>query len=368
MKYILHVIPCLDLPTHGICSFAHKLAEDFNKNINCIFGFANWYYSDRTDTFTSFNSREICETKQRLNFESHKGCSLGILFHFDYGSYGWYDLPIWLPLIVFFLRYKFPKLNFSIFVHEIYPLSPRRIREKYLLKLSQKVTWLLFNQADVLFCSNPAVEKILNSRKKNNQLCHYRPVFSNIGELQDPEIIFSKNPRDWVIFGSVCNLPKYIHSFCNQLEGFPEFLKPSHVTIIGGSNSDEVIHAINNLREKNVAVLYIPSASGEKCSEIFAKAQYCYIDYFNKKMAVNTQLLLKSGVFAAANAHGVITVVPSSGFENFSSSSYHPGVIWKKGNTWQGLNEDSLCSKSILNWYHNHSSLQGMAELIASNV
>jgi hypothetical protein len=368
MNYLLHVLPCVDLPTHGICSFAHKLASELYKNSNCISGFANWYDPAPSETVTSFNKREMLSSLQKFKEEELTKCPYALLFHFDYGSYGWYDLPLWLPVFILFLKYKFSNLKFAIFVHEIYPITPRRFRERFLLKLSQRITWLFFNQADVLFCSNSTVEKILNSRKKNTQLCLYRPVFSNIGELQNPEMIFSKNPRDWVIFGSVDNLPKYIHSFRNQLEGFPEFLKPSHVTIIGGSNSDEVIHALNNLREKNIEVLYIPSASSEKCSEIFAKTKYCYIDYFNEKMAVNPELLLKSGVFAASNAHGVITVVPSSGFENFSSSSSHPGVIWKKGNTWQGLNEDSLCSKSILNWYHNHSSLQGMAELTASNL
>lgn len=358
----------MDLPTHGICSFADKLAVELNKTLNIAFVFSNWYRSDRADTITSFNWRGILDTTKMLKAASIDGSSRAILLHFDNGSYGWYDLPLWLPFFVFFLKYKYRKLKFAVFVHEIYPLSPRRIRERFLLKLSQKVTWLFFNQADVLFCSNPTAEKILKSHKKNTQPCFYRPVFSNIGEADDRDIKLSKRSGHWVIFGSSGNLPKYIHSFNNQLDGFPESLRPSHVTIIGGGDSDEVFHAINNLKEKNVEVLHLPSASAEKCSEIFAKAKYCYINYFDEKTAINPDLLLKSGVFAAANAHGVITVVPSSGFENFASSSSYPGVISRDGSRWHGYDEDSLSSDSILNWYHTHSSLKGMAELISSHL
>jgi hypothetical protein len=368
MGYIHHVLPCKDCPTHGIWNFAKQLSLEIQKNNGVTCSFANWYHSDQPVTLISFDRRGIFDTIEKLKAESNTGYSPAVLLHFDYGSYGWYDLPLWLPIFILFLKYKFNNLKFAIFVHEIYPITPRRLRERFLLKLSQRITWLFFNQADVLFCSNSTVEKILNSRKKNTQPCLYRPVFSNIGEAEGPQTKLSKNSSDWVIFGSAGNLPKYIYSFRNQLDGFPEFLKPSHVTILGGGNADEVIHAINNLREKNVAVLYIPSASAEKCSEIFSKSKYCYINYFDEKKAINPELLFKSGVFAAANAHGVITVIPSSGFGNFSSSSSHPGVIWKDGFSWQEPKDNSLSTESILHWYHIHSSLKGMAKLIFSHL
>lgn len=361
-------MPCQDSSNHGIWNFAKQLSLEIEKHNRITSSFDYWYHSKIADTLTSVDGRGILDTIEKLKAESLGGRSPTVLLHFDYGSYGWYDLPIWLPLFIFFLKYKCRKLKFAVFVHEIYPLSPRRIRESYLLKLSQKVTWLLFNQADALFCSNPSVEKILKSRKKNTQPCLYRPVFSNIGEKEAPNIKLSKISGDWVIFGSTGNLPKYIHSFHNQLDGFPEFLKPSHVTIIGGSNSHEVIHEINKLIEKNVDVLYIPSALAEQCSEIFAKCQYCYINYFDEKMAINPELLLKSGVFAAANAHGVITVVPSGGMGKLATLSTHPGVIWKNGNTWQEPKDNPLSCESILNWYQTHSSLKGMADLIFSHL
>ncbi len=366
--YVHHILPCKRAIHHGIWNFAEKLAAKLSEGFGIESGFSHWTRRNDSDTAHIRDSSAVRATRQELISRARGDKFVAILLHFDYGSYGWYDLPLWLYFDLLAVKRAILHLRLLVFCHETPPLAARRRRERVLLPLSRHVFGLILRLSDFAYCSNPlGMEQIKHATSKAAPVS-WRPIFSNIGEPADDAFLRSKNPKEWVVFGSAGNLPRYLESLEAEFHGLPAAIAPDILNVIGGGDSQIVRKRVQALRREIAQVSHCAAASDAECSEIFNRSLFCYLKYFENEKPEFPEVLLKSGVFAAANAHGVIPVICHEGMERFTRATGHPGGIWKKNGLWLVPSSLDQMSQSLFRWYQTKSSSNGMVQMIVNDL
>lgn len=365
--YLHHVLPCQKAPNHGIWQFSEKLASKLREQVGTHSEFSSWSKRNVSDTDNLRDSHAVQETRRKILSRSHTEKPVALLLHFDYGSYGWWDLPLWLCLDLISLKRAAPTLQLITFCHEMPPPAPRRRRERLLLPLSRRIFKLLLRVSDHVYCSNPwSLQQVKAIAGISN--VSWRPMFSNIGEPVGDEFLQRKNPQEWVLFGSAGNLPRYLRSLKAEFRGLPPAIAPRSLNIVGGGNSSEVQAGIQALRQDVSDIRHSPSASEAECSDVFKRSGFCFLKYFETHNPEAPELLLKSGVFAAAGAHGTIPIIAHEGWDRFKELTGHPAGVWKKNGQWLEFPESRDVSKRLFDWYQAKSSLDGMARMIAGQL
>lgn len=134
------------------------------------------------------------------------------------------------------------------------------------------------------------------------------PVFSNFGEpLLSPEQIANRDSHHWAICGGTAAIVRALRSFSAQRQAIPAAFAPSHLDIVGGSESRELQELIVDLAPMRVS--YRPNISAPEASAILSQCSFAWFDYFHRAPAPGP-VLLKSSAFAAACAHAIVPVFP----------------------------------------------------------
>jgi hypothetical protein len=356
-----HILPCAKAPRHGIWDFADRLALHLEKHHGATSDFSSW--CARAGKAWVLNEQALHETEERIA-AADPSVRPVILFHFDYGSYGWNDLPFWLYSTLSRLRKKHPRLGLMIFCHEIPPPRPRKRTEWVLLPFSRLLVALTFRLADRVLTSNPAARAQFQRRWLFPVAAECGPIFSNIGEPSDRAFLKRRTGPAWVIFGSAGNLPRYLESLRCEAASLPAEIAPAVVNVIGGGDSKLVKPGIEQLRRLPLEVRHFPDLDEDSCSEIFRQSSYLYLRYFETDRPILPAQILKSGVFAAANAHGVVTIVDHEGMESLHDDAGHPGLVSKRAGRWSVPANLTALPDLLMDWYQQNSSLERMSQLI----
>ncbi len=359
---------------NGIGHYAYKLAEQLQSNHNLSTSFllidkpgkSPIEYESKFNTYSLSQLGTSLETGLsdliKLNYSNHNV----VLIHFDRGiydrlideqNYKRYYLAFHLTKSLKKFKKLYSSAQLIIVFHEfLYPHIPRR-RDYLLRPLQNYFMRSLIKLADILVCSNLVVKKQI---KQLYPLAKIQtiPVFSNIKEPKW-EQVQDKQKGDWVLFGSTDNLTKNTRNFIQHLPIIKKYLPINKVNIIGGYPSQNIVKLIAQLKELAINVDYYPDISAQEVSNFFADAQFCYQYYFNTPQADNPNLIFKSGVFANASAHGVISVMGNAGMETALNCFGYPGFIYMKNNDLEINPQDELklWSKKIHTWYQQSCSL-----------
>ena len=192
-----------------------------------------------------------------------------------------------------------------------------------------------------------------------------QPVPSGFGEpVLSLSQMIGKDSRRWAICGGTALLEKSVRSFGRILHGVPDIFRPRELFVLGGTDSPAVRAMLNDLPD--LKWLYQPRVDGLAASLILAGCAFGWIDYFHQT-GVPADALLKSSVFGALCAHGVIPVLPHPAGPLTLERDRLPGVVWAGQDAAQFPVADDRAKTSwdIYQWYHRHSSVKHLARVVA---
>ncbi|HEY2124023.1 MAG TPA: hypothetical protein VGG94_01060 [Chthoniobacterales bacterium] len=192
-----------------------------------------------------------------------------------------------------------------------------------------------------------------------------QPVPSGFGEpLLSLSQMTGKDPCRWAICGGNALLEKSVHSFRRILSGVPDVFRPRELFVFGGTDSQVVRDALNDLAD--VKWSYQPRIDGSAASQILTDCAFGWIDYFHHAGAP-VDALLKSSVFGALCAHGVIPVMPHPAAPLVLEGDRFPGLFWTNQMTAQLPSTDERVKTSweIFQWYHRRASAKHLTRVVA---
>ncbi|WP_144864035.1 glycosyltransferase [Hyella patelloides] len=369
------------LPPHlnGIGHYAHNLAQQLQSqyDVSTSFILIDKQKKSSLDNGSDFTTYYLSQLANSLEVAVSRLTELKaaenntIILHFERGIYDRfiddkfyrrYGLSFQLAKAIKKIKIKHPNTQIITNFHEFLYPSILQQRDYLLRPLQNYYMRSLLKLSDTVVCSNPVVEQQIKQLYPSVNI-NLIPVFSNIKE-PSWEQLKTKRLGHWVLFGSTDNLKRNTINFIQHLPIIKKQLPINQVNIIGGSYNPSIIELVKQLKKSIINVDYHPNLSNKEVSKFFAQAQFCYQYYFNTPQAKNPGLIFKSGVFANASAHGVISVMGNQGIETALNYLNYPGFIYMQNNSLQ-INSQfnfDLWSKEIHNWYQQYCSLSQAAK------
>lgn len=181
------------------------------------------------------------------------------------------------------------------------------------------------------------------------------PVFSNFGEPSlSPAQIANRSPHRWAICGGSILVERSLRSFRAIKNQIPEILAPQELFVLGGEDNSISRALLAELQ--NIRTEYRPRVAAAEASQILSTCAFMWLDYFHRK-PVPMDIVLKSGAFAAACAHGVIPIFPHAGTAISLESDRLPGPFFIDEITeLPALNDRPEIASAFYNWYQRHAA------------
>lgn len=187
------------------------------------------------------------------------------------------------------------------------------------------------------------------------------PVFSGLGEpLLSEDQLINRSPHRWVICGGTTLVQRSLHSFREFIDKFPERYRPEELFVIGGEENREVRNILAGL--SHLQTEYCPRISSTEASKILSSCSFNWLDYF-PRAGVPTGILLKSSAFAAACAHGVITILPQSASAISVPAGEVPGPYSVNGLSDLPLDRQKIAVE-LYRWYQRCAASEHLAREI----
>jgi hypothetical protein len=186
------------------------------------------------------------------------------------------------------------------------------------------------------------------------------PVPSNFGE---PDLSLGqfaqRDPHRWAICGGTALIEKSLKSFREMRERIPEEISPRQLFVLGGSDSSAV-RAL--LRLPGIDTDYRPSLTPGDASGILSTSSFVWLDYFHQP-GVPGDVLLKSGAFAAACAHGAIPILPHRYSVISLEGEALPGPFFIEPSISEVPTADDRAkiAARFYDWYQRHASAKHLA-------
>ncbi|GAA5118424.1 hypothetical protein JIN84_16025 [Luteolibacter yonseiensis] len=305
--------------------------------------------------FTDYRTRIEAEINRHRS--RHPGDRIALLLHFNRGGFHPHGLHFHLNSLLGSLKKSFG-LPLFVFFHEFLPSrAPRRLH-RWLRPVQVAAARRLIRAASHCFTNNEVYAKRIAG------ICpgatpEVAPIFSNIGE-PDPSDTGGKEPGSWVIFGSADRARNSLRGLERMVKAGELALKPSVIRVVAGGRKMEALTAqVSKLSDLGVQVEVLPNLPAPEVSAVFQKSEFFFTDYLADMDEPWLDMLLKSGTFAAANSHGVITVTPKDGL-GWMTASGHPGLVFLN-QAEQGRDAAKLNPAALRTWYHNRCHSRNLA-------
>ncbi|MGH8101080.1 MAG: hypothetical protein ACREIW_07265 [Chthoniobacterales bacterium] len=285
-----------------------------------------------------------------------------ILHYVNYG-YQKRGVPFALLSILREIRARCRGRFLTIF-HELYASGPPWKSAFWLCPFQRRIA------KSIAQISNAAIVSSETMLQELRQLtpeisASVHPVFSNFGEpTLSPNQLVNRSPHRWAICGGTALLARSLRSFRTMLNRIPKNFSPRDLFVLGGKPSDEIRALIVDL--PNIDVDYRPQIAAADASEILASSSFAWLDYLHRA-DVSTDIILKSSVFAALCAHGVIPVFPHCGTAISIAGDRLPGPFFVDPNTsnLSTANDIQKLPAQFYNWYHRHAAAEHVVREVA---
>jgi len=250
--------------------------------------------------------------------------------------------------------------------HELYASGPPWRSEFWLRPFQVKIARDLIDLSDACFVSNEIVEREIRRYDPRKQV-RLVPVLSNFGEPRLTDFAIA-SPKRWVVCGGTTLLTRSLLSFERIQRLIPAPFFPNHLDVIGGRDTSFTREIVERLagQVSGLACHYHPEVSAEEASRLLTQASFSWLDYFGKS-EMSPGMVLKSGVFAACSAHGVVTIF--SHREEFLALGQDriPGLwfLTPNGARLPDAARLSEIREQIYSWYWTHAASPRLARLYA---
>lgn len=287
-----------------------------------------------------------------------------ILHYVNYG-YQARGVPFSLRAFVKELRSQLRGRWMTMF-HELYASGPPWKSAFWLRPLQVRIAREMIDASTACVVSNTPIEAAIHAYDPRKKV-YLAPVMSNFGE---PELgdFAAASPKRWAICGGTALIGRSLALFEQLHHLIPEAFTPEHLDIVGGREEISIRTALDRLSRSRpgLSCHYYPEVSAERASEILRLSSFGWIDYFGAgKMWPG--MVLKSGVFAAFCAHGIVPVLSHREGPIAVNSDALPGPYFI---TPEAINFPAPAplremQQEIYNWYHAHADSRQLARIYA---
>jgi hypothetical protein len=190
------------------------------------------------------------------------------------------------------------------------------------------------------------------------------PVPSNFGEPSlSPDQIASRDLGVWLICGGTALLERSVRSLRAIIHRIPNSLYPRTLFVLGGDENPAVR---SDLVDLAIQFQYRPRIGAAEASQIFSTCSFAWLDYFHRP-DVQTSVILKSGVFAAACAHAVIPIFPHRGSAISIKGDSLPGPFFidETVSSLPTADDRVRIATGFYDWYQRHASSQHLVRGVA---
>jgi hypothetical protein len=353
-NHILQIVPQLPGALDGVGDYALNLARALSERHHLTTAFS----------VAANTSVEAVDGFQVVSGLRHDGSSHSvvqkhphvILHYVNYG-YQKRGVPFRLLSVLRGLRTNCCGRLLTIF-HELYGSGPPWRSVFWLRPLQIHIAREIAKISDRYIVSSEAMlEQMRQLAPDLHASVH--PVFSHFGEpLLSTEQLTRRDPHRWVICGGTVLVERSLRSFLEIRNRIPEHFSPRELLIIGG-NDNPAVRALL-LRSPEIRSDYRPRISAEHASQMLSTCSFAWLDYFHRT-DVPAAVLLKSSVFAAACAHGVITILPHLGSPIEISGDSLPGPYYVSGSQSDLPRDRGRTAIEIYEWYHRRAASEHLA-------
>ncbi|MGI8889203.1 MAG: hypothetical protein ACR2G0_00250 [Chthoniobacterales bacterium] len=360
-RFILQIVPQPPGDHGGVSDYARQLAgslRDYHEIISTFISATPASSSQSADGFA------VVSPLRRVS--SEVGSPVAILLHYVNYGYDPRGIPFWLPAVLRRMQTVTGKRLVTIF-HELYaegswtqsafwlrPVQQYLVRKIALLSATGIVT----NDTH-----RAQLQRLIPEARILTQ-----PVASNFGE---PDLSLTqsqeRDPHRWIICGGTDLIERSLESFLENIRHIPENYRPRELVVMGGSDRSEIRNRLTQLR--SVQTHYYPNIERDAAGQILSESTFGWIDYFHNAN-VPMATILKSTVFAAFCANGVIPVFPHGG------SAIHlneqtlcgPFFVNESAQSLPAASERVAVAQSLHEWYQKNASTKQIAQKIADIV
>jgi hypothetical protein len=356
MPQITTIITRLPPAIDGVGDYGLKVAlelrEHHDLDTKFIVGDPTW------DGKASINGFEVEKVRERNSQSLIKALASSerVLLHYVGYGYARRGCPTWLIAGLETWYKKSPEANLVTMFHELYANGAIWSSAFWTSPLQQSLFKRLARLSDRCMTNREEYKiKILQTTVGKHRQVDHLPVFSNVGELNQP-LPLSQRQRRLVIFGGVgwrC------HAYGRSLSHIERICRDLEITEIIdiGPRLGFELPLVNQ-----ITVMAVGVRNAEEISLYLAGAIAGFLDY-------PPEFLSKSGIFAAYCAHGVLPVGVS--YPNQKQwDGLEVGTHLLLADSHEGKIDLELAEKIANNayvWYQNHNiSVHG--EMFATNL
>jgi hypothetical protein len=223
-----------------------------------------------------------------------------VLLHYVGYGYAKRGAPVWLINGLERWRTNNEEARLLTMFHEVYASGPLWTSAFWLSSLQKHIAARLAMLSDSCLTSRQGFAEILNvlSRNKHSSIPTL-PVFSNIGEPEQPTLPLKDRKRRLVIFGGHGNRTRVYKNSLPALERACRALAIEEIFDIGPP-IDSIVSQVND-----ISLIQTGKRPASEISAILSDSIAGFLDY-------NTAFLAKSTIFAAYSAHRLIPISASS--------------------------------------------------------
>lgn len=347
---VLQIVPRLPGTLDGVGDYALNLARALSADHGI------------TTTFlvaekTSVPSREGYEVISGWNRDSSAELAekyAHVILHYVNYGYQSRGVPFGLRAFARQLRSRLRGRWVTTF-HELYASGPPWKSAFWLRPFQVRIARDLVDVSTSCVVSNVLIEKTIHNYDAG-KMVYLRPVMSNFGEplLES----FNASPKRWTICGGTDLVARSLRSFEQIQPLIPAAFTPQHLDVIGGRNDPSIATSLERLGRSRpgVSYHYHPEVTSQLASELLQQSSFGWLDYFGAGRTW-PGMVLKSGVFAALCAHGVVPILSHCEEPISLNGEPLPGLYCMTSGATNFPDPEKLrtTQRAIYAWYHAHA-------------
>lgn len=358
-RSLLQIIPRAPDDCGGVGDYARQLAGRLRESYDIESTFVSAAPATTSSTAGNF---EVLSPLRTVSKTINPPAAL-LLHYVNYG-YNSRGVPFRLPTVLRRLTNARGARLVTIF-HELYAASSWRRSAFWLGPLQKQIARSIAGLSDAAIVSNETQAEQLQRLAPGTRI-FVQPVMSNFGEpsLTRAELA-GRDPHRWVICGGRELIERSLRSMLQKMALIPEQYCPRELSVVGGTDNPEIRSLLDRLPD--VTTNYHPQIDSGSAAEILSTAAFAWLDYFHQP-GVATATILKSTVFAASCAHGVIPVFPHHGSPIFLGDDRLPGpfFVTDANQNLPPAEKRVDIALSYHDWYRRHASSEHLALTVAT--
>jgi len=359
MNSVLQIVPKIPGEIDGVGDYALTIAE----KIRDEFGYNTAFASPDAASSATVHGFDVLPWDR---LAAAAGNYAGVLLH--YVNYGFQKrgIPFGLLSVLRRMRQQ-TRGKFVTIFHELDASGPPWRSEFWLRPFQTHLAKAIARLSDECLVSS---ENFLCELRRLVPAArvHLHPVPSGLGEPSlSREQIENRDPQKWVIIGSAIPAQRSLRSFRENFRHIPSAVTPKKLIVLGGHESP-LTRAL--LADLGINSEYRPRIAAAEASEILRACSFAWFNYFTRP-GVETSILLKSSAFAAACAHGVISVLPHRGAPISIDGDQLPGPFFVESGVSEVPSPENRpkVARAIYDWYQRRASsdclVRGLAEVFS---